>query len=231
MSIKPTILAMMALIGMFFSASAQTKLSVQAGFNFTNVSYTLGDKKQDPEAIPRFQVGLAADIPMLADFYLQTGLAYVGRGFKQQGGWAAEEHDMFETKVHYLEVPVAIAYKPNLGIGRLLLSAGPYLGYGLGGKWKTDGSIIMGDIIYDRTKDKVIFKKDAKDAEFGNYLYGKPLDMGLTFGIGFEFLEKFTAKLQLQQGIRDIYPDEGGKDGYGSKYNKSYGFVVGYTLF
>ena len=52
MSIKPTILAMMALIGLFFSASAQTKLSVQAGFNFTNVSYTLGDKKQDPEPSP-----------------------------------------------------------------------------------------------------------------------------------------------------------------------------------
>ena len=39
----------------------------------------------------------------------------------------------------YIEIPVNLLYKPVVGNGKLLLGFGPYIAYGIGGKYKTDG--------------------------------------------------------------------------------------------
>src|SRR5690606_31146850 len=151
------------------SVHAQTVIGVRAGVNLSNVGLVNeSSERQDTESIPRFQIGLTLDIPIMADFYLQPAVLYSGKGFKQDGGWLAASGSEFKAKASYIEVPVNLLYKPQFGIGKLLIGAGPYVGYGSGGKWEADGQIFVGDIVLSENYGDVIFKNDWSDGEFGN---------------------------------------------------------------
>lgn len=216
----------------FFSqVSAQTKVGVRTGVNLSNVSLVdENNEKQDTEPMPRFQIGLSIDIPIISDFYLQPAVLYSGKGFKQVGGWLAGSENEFKAKASYIEVPVNLLYKPQFGRGRIIVGAGPYIGHGTGGKWEADGQIPVGDIVLSENSGDVIFKNDVSDGEFGNYLYGKPWDYGANIIIGYEFLERLSAQLNAQFGIANLKPKVGGATRDGNIRNKGYGISVGYSF-
>ena len=94
----------------------------------------------------------AANFPMKNEnLMFQTGLL-----FTQQGGkW--EESDSqtamgitvsynadFKMTLNYLQVPANFLYRHSLNNGNmLLLQAGPYLGYGLGGKYEATAIVFI----------------------------------------------------------------------------------------
>jgi hypothetical protein len=229
---RPLIATLTAfLFSISLSIHAQTTVGVRAGLNFAGVRLVdENGKKQDTEAIPSFQVGLTVDIPLAADFYVQPAALYSGKGFKQDGGWLAAPGNEFKAKASYIEVPVNLLYKPHLGIGNLLIGAGPYVGYGIGGKWKAEGQIVVGDIVLSENYGDVIFKNDVMDGEFGNYLYGKPWDYGANILIGYEFLQKLTLQFNAQFGIANLEPEVSGTTRDGSVRNRGYGISVGYRF-
>jgi hypothetical protein len=231
---KPTLLSSLAVaLFMFVSLSiqAQTVFGVRAGVNLSSIGYVdESDDKQDTEAIPTFQIGITVDMPVATDFYLQPALLYSGKGFKQDGGWLAGSDNEFKAKVSYVELPVNLLYKPQLGTGNLLLGAGPYLAYGTGGKWEAEGQLIVGDIVLSESEGDVIFKNDVKDGEFGNYLYGKPWDYGANVMLGYEFPQQFSVQLNAQFGIANLQPDIDGRQPNGHIRNNSYGISVGYRF-
>ncbi len=219
------------LLSVSISAHAQTTIGVRAGLHLSNARLVdENGEKQDTEVIPRFQIGLTVDIPLVADFYLQPAALYTGKGFKQDGGWLAASGNEFETRASYIEVPVNLLYKPHFGIGNLLIGAGPYVGYGIGGKWEAEGQILVGDIVLSENYGDVIFKNDVSDGEFGNYLYGKPWDYGASILIGYEFLQQLAVQLNAQFGIANLKPEVGGTTRDGSVRNNGYGISVGYRF-
>lgn len=157
-------------------STAQTKAGITAGANFSNayIEDHNGEIKET-QAIPGIRIGLTADIPVIGVVYIQPGLVYSRKGFKQKSNWFSGIDNEFEVAVSYIEVPVNLLYKPQIGSGNLVIGAGAYAGYGLGGKWNTQTDVAIGDIIIKNSGD-AIFENDIKDGEFGNYLYGKPLD-------------------------------------------------------
>lgn len=204
---------------------------MRAGVQLSSVSIVdENNDKQRTEAIPRFQIGLTVDIPLAADFYLQSAALYSGKGFKQDGGWLAASGNEFKAKASYIEVPVHLVYKPQFGIGNLLVGAGPYAGYGTGGKWEAEGQIVVGDIVLSESYGEVIFKNDVSDGEFGNYLYGKPWDYGTNILIGYEFLSGLAFQFNAQIGVANLKPKVGGTTRDGSMRNKGYGISVGYRF-
>lgn len=150
--------------------------------------------------------------------------------FKQDGGWLAASGNEFKAKASYIEVPVHLVYKPQFGIGNLLVGAGPYAGYGTGGKWEAEGRIVVGDIVLSESYGEVIFKNDVSDGEFGNYLYGKPWDYGTNILIGYEFLSGLAFQFNAQIGVANLKPKVGGTTRDGSMRNKGYGISVGYRF-
>jgi hypothetical protein len=127
------------LINVCVPAYAQTKLGVQVGVNFADV--TAEDEsmnKESTRSMPGIRLGLTADIPVITNFYIQPGIFYAKKGFKQATGGYYDLSNNFEVRVSYVELPVNFLYKPKLGMGKLLLGAGPYLAYGTGGTWKSD---------------------------------------------------------------------------------------------
>lgn len=221
---------LLILTGSFNITNAQTKVGLKAGVNFSNV--IMKDEKGDKastQSLPGFVVGLTADIPVIADFYVQPGFLYADKGFKQKSGGYYGLATDFKVNVSYLEVPVHILYKPALAGGKLLIGAGGYVGYGTGGTWESSSDVLLDDIMMPGKGD-VNFKNDFKDGEFGNYLYGKPLDYGASFLLGYEFLDKLVVQLNSQVGLRNLQPEFDGAKRDGKLKNTSFGITLGYKF-
>lgn len=210
--------------------NAQTKVGIKAGVNFSNIM--LEDEnghKGETQSMPGVQLGLTLDIPIAAAFFIQPGIMYSQKGFKQEtGGYYGKATD-FKVNVSYIEMPVNFLYKPGLGIGNLLLGAGPYIGYGTNGTWKSYNTILIGDIMTDN-KGKTIFKNDYMDGEFGNYLYGKPFDYGANVLVGYEFLNKLSVQFNAQLGLANLQPKLDGVKRNGSLRNTGFGILLGYKF-
>lgn len=210
--------------------NAQTKAGIRAGLNYSNVAMENEDgHKNATKTVPGFHIGLAVDIPVFTNFYLQPGMLYSKKGFKQTDSWFSGSGNPIKVTASYIEAPLNLIYKHKLAGGDLLIGAGPYAGYGTGGKWKSNASVLIGDIRIENYGD-VIFKKDVMDGEFGNYLYGKPWDFGANFLVGYQFLEKLIIQLNGQLGIKELNPAINGLAPKGKLRNKGWGISVGYTF-
>lgn len=233
MNYQKLILAVLASFVCLISSPAlgQTIVGVRAGLNLSHISLVNeAGEKQHTDLIPRLQIGLTVDIPLSMDLYLQPGAFYSGKGFKQDGGWIIADGNVFKAKADYVEVPINLVYRSQFRAGNLMLGAGPYVGYGIGGKWEGEGQILVGDIILSESSGDIIFKKDIKDGEYGNYLYGKPWDYGINVLVGYEFLQRIPVQLNAQWGIANLAPDIDGNPQDGSIRNRSYGISVGYRF-
>lgn len=175
-------------------------------------------------------LGLTVDIHVAGDFFIQPAAQYSREGYKQETGGFYGTATNFKVNVSYIELPLNLLYKPRLGTGSLLLGAGPYIGYGTGGKWKSDNDVAIGDMRIGN-KGNVIFKKDAMDGgDLDSYTYGKPVDYGLNFLAGYEFFNKLSAQLNAQLGLANLQPDINGVNSMGKLKNTVFGISLGYKF-
>lgn len=213
-------------------ANAQINVNVKAGLNFSNVTFeeASGDR-QETQFILGWRIGLSVDVPVGSEFYIQPGLLYSRKGFTQEDSWYAGSGNKFTVKANYLDLFVNFLYKPTLGSGKLLFGAGPYLAYGLGGKWESEERVQIGDVIHDDHGD-VHFSNDAMDGGGGNsYLYGKPLDYGVNLLVGYEFFNKISAQFNVQLGLANLIPEySDGTKRDGTFKNIGFGISLGYKL-
>lgn len=209
------------------AAQAQTEVSIKAGANYSKVIIedATGDR-QETQFTPGWHIGLSVDVPVGNEFYIQPGLLYTRKGFTQEDSWFAGTGNNFNVKANYFELLVNFLYKPTLGSGKLLVGTGPYLGYGTGGKWESDEDVVIGD------HGDVHFSNDAMDGGDGNsYLYGKPLDYGVNFLVGYEFLNKISAQFNVQLGLTNLIPEySDGTKRDGTFKNIGFGVSLGYKL-
>src|SRR5690606_40579117 len=94
-----------------FFAQGQTTVGLRAGANFSSVHFVDADgTRQHTEMIPQLQAGLTIDIPLAMGLYLQPAAMYIGKGFKQEGGWLADADNEFRAAAAYIEVPLTLFY-------------------------------------------------------------------------------------------------------------------------
>jgi hypothetical protein len=152
---------------------------------------------------------------------------HAGVNFSTKG--AKETFESFTTtyNLNYLELPIHLVYKPQLGSGKLIVGFGPYLGYGLMGKVKPEeGS----------DKDIKFKQGDLSDAEImdmatGEKLYLKGLDAGADIFFGYEFAFKLSVQFNAQLGLLSMYPSYNGDDQDESiMKNTGFGVSLGYRF-
>ena len=214
------------------TANAQTKVGLRAGVNFSNLNYKdEAGKKTSTQAVPGIQIGLTVDIPLAGSFYVQPGLMYAQRGFKEETGSTLGYGVNFEVKADYFEVPVMLLFKPQVGSGKLLVGAGPYVGLGSGGSW-TSGSqvVVQGDIMIG-DKGDVIFRNDGSEGlNLESYNYGRPVDYGAGFLLGYEHKSGIFLQGNTQLGVANLQSRFGDFQPKGSKRNNSFGIAIGYKF-
>ena len=174
--------AVVIMLAVVTAVSAQVSLGIKGGVNMSNLVYD--DEVDDKNPKIGFNIGLAADIDFAPNVGLQTGLFFSTKGFKYESGSLE-----YTENLNYLQLPVHLAYKVDVTPGtRVVLHAGPYAAYGVGGSRDRDGNLV--DISVDN-----IFGD-------GTYQY-KPFDAGLGLGVGAEF-GAFLVDLGWDMGLVNI---------------------------
>ena len=215
-----TLLATMALLTV--AAQAQVTFGVRAGVNFQNINGkdAEGDKLKN-DLIVGFNAGANVEIPIADEFYLQPGLLFSTKGAKATG-------DIINltatTHISYIELPINLLYKPLLGSGHLLLGFGPYVAYGIMGKYIME--------ISDESEEwDVDFKNKVTADDPDNVVYIRPLDAGANLLAGYELAFGLSFQLNAQLGLLEIKPThEGADEDDSTSKNTGFGFSAGYRF-
>ncbi|MDR1865904.1 MAG: PorT family protein [Bacteroidales bacterium] len=186
-----------ALLAIGGSMCAQNRLGVTAGYNLSSISGVsgghVGNNVPPPGwgSISGFRFGAATEFPLAGAIYLQPSLLFTTQGFKDtylQTGGVTEIKRRFTF--YYLQVPVNIQYKLDLGIPKIIFQAGPYVGYGLFGrqKWYKNNSN------HPETLDDKYKKLKFGDTDRNNKIT-PAFDLGVGVGAGVQ-----VSRLQLTAG-------------------------------
>lgn len=155
---------------------------VKAGLNLS----TLGGDVDDMKSIFKYQFGITTDIALTENLYILTGLDFQTKGAK----YKPESSASIKYNPMYLQMPAHIGYKLSLAPSlKLVVNAGPYIAYGIGGKAKG------GD------EDLKLFSDEGTL---------KRLDYGVGGGIGVE-LGWLSVGGGYDLGLANISDTDGGK--------------------
>lgn len=198
-----------------------TTFGIRAGVNFQNINgKDFLDKKLDNKIKTGFHVGVNAEIPIATEFYLQPGVLFTTKGAKDK------DDDDIKVNLSYIEVPINFLYKPELGMGKLLLGIGPYIAFGIGGKVSnSEGKEI-----------DVEFNKEVSATDYAAFPgypppFYKRFDAGGNLLVGYEFSNNFSVQLNAQLGMLNINSDIKDLSSDKTKFkNTGFGLSVGYRF-
>jgi hypothetical protein len=162
---------------------AQVKFGLTAGLNGSNTtaayvggSNTTTSAQTTNDMKAGFQAGAVMDFGITDHLSLLPELLFSQRGSKGKNS---------SLTLNYLQLPLNIAYKFNVGNGKLFVFGGMYFSYALSGKGKS----AVGN---------------SFDIHFGSAENEyKPFDFGINAGAGYQY-QKLFAKLQFNPGLGDL---------------------------
>jgi hypothetical protein len=196
------------------------RFGVLGGFSFQSFMGTdyWGDPLGD-QLSPCFNAGGNVTFPVIADLFVQPGLSYSMKGTKQN----IITDDITKTVIlSYIELPVDLLYRPQLGNGYLLIGAGGYGSCGISGRERTKSGTITIEL-------PVRFQPDASE-EPTSYAYYKRFDAGVNALVGYELFNGIFFQLNGQLGLLEINSDYGLPNDQTSKKNYGFGISAGYRF-
>lgn len=167
------------------SVSAQD-FGVRAGLNIASV----GPDNQGLKSKVGFNVGAVVDINLTGSLYLQPGLYISTKGYTAEDDLYTKDK---KSTLGYIEMPVLLSYKLDLGSAALRFDAGPYFAFGAFGKIKSTAIYTGEEYSYKN------FDKDEGDV--------KKFDTGLRLGAGAEFGQLY-AGLGFEFGFVNLAEDD-----------------------
>ena len=200
-----------------FSASAQKKSDVKFGVRAGLVSSNMVQSQQDNEMAGHhgyntsFYLGGVVNVPVTSMLSLQPGLTYTSKGHStnHQRTFGGTKYTLnYATRIHYLEIPVNLVAKLDAGSGKVLIGAGPYLSYALGGNMK-NSSLKNGkteseefDLRFGSNNEEN-FRDDKKE----NHLNSR-FDYGLNFSLGYQFSNRLSLNATYSLGLANLHAGE-----------------------
>lgn len=178
-----------------------------------------------------FQGGLYGDFNLTEKLFLEFGLYFIQRPYKENVNYqnSVTAYDITVTTTNateikyspiYLQVP--ILFKLNFSLSEsssINLKAGPYFSFGLGGKIQSNTLMQVVTTGLGTTQKETSASSD--------YFVGyEKSDIGLKAGVGFDF-SKITCGLFVDYGLMNI--QIGANEGM-SVHNFSLGLNVGYKF-
>lgn len=209
---------------------AQIGFGILGGVNFQNINGkdNSGNKLQNG-LLTGFHAGVNVNIPVAPEFYFQPGLLFSVKGAKNDFfSPSTKASGDFETttKLSYIEMPLNLLYRPQLGKGYMLLGFGPYIALGLGG---SENSELLGLVSYERA---VKYKNRVTNfTELLENAYYRPFDAGANIFFGYELSLGVFIQLNAQLGLLKINPEYAWEtDSKASYKNTGYGLSIGYRF-
>lgn len=190
---KKITLAVLCLFMIGMTANAQLKFGLKGGLTLAKWDIEDFGDEVDMKFNTGFHVGalVALDLPLGLEF--ETGLYINQKGFKVEESFEGETFSMIVNPL-YIDVPLKLNYKIEVGPAAVFFGAGPTISYGVGGQFKMEG---MGE-------------EDSEDIVWGNSEDDdlKPLDLGIGLQLGVKF-SKIQVSASYDMGLNDINTFEG----------------------
>ncbi|MBO9200884.1 MULTISPECIES: porin family protein [Niastella] len=197
-------------------AKAQsTTFGARAGFGLQNINGQYDDDhKYDNKMKFGINLGFNAEIPVTEEVYIQPGLLFATKGAKDK------TYRKAKISLSYLEIPINLLFKPELGDGKLLLGFGPYLAFAVGGSYTNANG------------DKAQFKFAHKvtQSEYAGSAYVRRMDFGVNFLAGYELSSKLSFQLNAGLGLANIATKVEGFNNSGKTKNTGFGISAGYRF-
>jgi hypothetical protein len=190
---------------------------ILGGINFQNLNGEdeTGDKLEN-ELIIGFHAGVNVLIPISPEIFFQPGVLFSTKG--------AKVNDILvdvSYKLSYIELPLNIVYRGQLGNNFVLLGFGPYLGYAVGGNL----------LLEDDIKRKIEFKNVIEPGDPVLTPYLKSFDAGANIFAGYELENGFFFQLNAQLGLMNINPEDNrDQNEDGTLKNTGFGLSLGYRF-
>jgi hypothetical protein len=208
---KILVLAIIAMVSA--TAVAQISWNVKGGINLSSFG---GEDLNGSKLNLNYQVGVGMDYALSKRISIQPSLLFITKGAKYHSGL-----EKTTLNPQYIELPIMAAYKYRLSDKmKLAISAGPYIAYGIGGKFNdeisTGGSttLVEKNIFGDRNN-------------FTNRpLTDNRLDYGLGAGAAIE-TNHFIVGLNASSGLKKILKDQ---LTFKNARNVCYSLSVGYKF-
>lgn len=159
-----------------------------------------------------YRAGLGVDIPI---FY--SSVSFLPSALFECKGYTENRRDQSGGKISrdvtsmYIEVPLEFSF--NIKVGKragFQIAAGPYLAYGIGGKYTDTGETNLG--LYGKeTIELNTFKESSidlgEDFDVKSALL-KRFDLGVDLGVRFIFFRYFMVKVNAELGCIDMRADD-----------------------
>lgn len=185
---------------------------------------------QETNTDPRFgyKAGVGVEFNLPQQFFIETGLDITSKGAKKK--WTAEgdvNGNIFNNKVSfkeninttYLILPLRAGYRlPVSDNIRMNLSLGPYFGYGIGGKLKSEAN----GYLRTASGETKPYNEDNKVNSFSSTAL-KRFDMGLSCNVGVEY-QRVLLNVGYEYGIINY-----SRTKY-SSYNNNLYLTLGYRI-
>lgn len=172
-------------------------VGVLAGVNFQNFNGKdfNGDKIEN-ELIAGFHAGVNFQIPIAPEFYFQPGLLFSTKGSKNVSGTLSSTY-----RLSYIDLPLNLVYKGQVGTGYVLFGFGPYLSYAISGK----ATYVNGSV---EVSNDIDFAKEVNLNDPLLATYFRPFDMGGNIFFGYEMTSGMFLQLNTQLGMVPINPKD-----------------------
>lgn len=181
---------------------------IKGGINLSRLNRLNSYGGAPEKTLTGFHAGGFVDIGY-QNFSIQPGLFFSTKGNIERvifdGAGPSSPIVYGTTKLNYLELPVNLLYKAQIGkAAKVFIGGGPYLGYALSGKWFADGH-------------------DLGKLTFGEGNYSR-FDIGLNVTTGVEVCRKVIVGANYGLGLNYV------SGGDTKQQNKVWSFSVGYLF-
>lgn len=159
---------------------------VRVGLNSANV--TLNEDPQeglDLGSVIGFQVGVDYEMVLSESLFFNPAVMYSTKGYKVSGSFFEQTFEA-TSSFNYIDIPLDFVYKMDMGVMKVGVFAGPYLGYFLGGKVTSSfgGEEKSDDLDTDG------FNSLDYGLDFGAALYFNKISIRASYGLGLANLAK-----------------------------------------
>lgn len=206
------LLIVVFVLGLSVHSFAQVKFGVRAGFNLSNMLMKDNDynysKENKFKMKPGFNFGPTLELPISDNISFETALLLSTYGVKAEYD-NGEGTTKGSLNLFYLNVPLTAKAKFDVGGIQVFGAIGPYLGYGISGKFKEEGS-----------PDEDVKWGSGSSDDF------KPIDFGLYVGAGVA-IKAIEVGMSYDLGLANfaVSTDNGYKE-----MNRLFAIFVGYKF-
>ncbi len=212
-------------------ASAQVSFGVQLGANIAFGKRTTVDNSGLPTAFsndPKVGVigGFLAEIPLGSTLAFRPELNFIQKGSKTNSTFSIYESNSKIT-LNYIEMPLNVVYKLNVGSGNFFFGLGPTLAFGISGKIKTTDP--NDPTNNENTTVKFDGKKDADLSATDDKAHLKAFDFGANIIAGYKLGMGVFFKLGYTYNFVELDPNHSDTDKPSYK-NRGFNVCVGYMI-